>query len=119
MRRSGWTPSIVPGGYDQTVYLVMEDLGRLGRVWPEADVENSDVETIIVDLLDAQYGSPLCVIAFNAAERWSRDVSEDIARELLRRCDLEGRKLPEGVQDFVERYAGNPTQLTLRPVRPG
>jgi hypothetical protein len=92
----------------------MEDLGRLARIWPEADVENSDFETVIVDLLDAQYGNPLCVIAFNAAERWSRDVSEDIARELLRRCDLEGRKLPEGVQDFVERYAGNPSQLTLR-----
>jgi hypothetical protein len=59
----------------------MEDLGRLGRVWPEADVENSDVETVIDDLLDAQYGSPLCFIAFNAAERWSRDVSEDIARD--------------------------------------
>ncbi len=109
----------MPGGHDETVYMVMEHLGQLGTIWPEAEVENSDLETVIVDLLDGQYGNPLCVIAFNAAERWSRDVSEDIARELLRRCDLEGRKIPEGVQDFVERYAGNPSQLTLRLVRPG
>lgn len=114
MRRSSWTPSIVPGGYDQTVYMVMEDLGRLGRIWPEADAEGTDLETVITDLLGGQYGSPVCVIAFNAAEQWSRDVSEDIAGELLRRCDLEGRDLPEGVQDFVERHEGNSRQLTLR-----
>lgn len=37
MRRSGWTPSIVPAGDDQNVYLVVDDLGRFGRVWREAD----------------------------------------------------------------------------------
>jgi hypothetical protein len=26
----------VPNGDDQNVYLVMDDLGRLGRVWREA-----------------------------------------------------------------------------------
>ena len=26
------------------------------------------------DLLDAQYGNPVCVIGFNAAEGWSHDV---------------------------------------------
>ena len=31
MRKSNWTPSIVPSGDDQTVYLVAEDFGRLGR----------------------------------------------------------------------------------------
>ena len=47
MRSSGWTPSIVPGGDDQTVYLVKDDLGRLGSVWREADAEASDLETVI------------------------------------------------------------------------
>ena len=28
MRKTGWTPSIVPNGHDQTVYLVADDLGR-------------------------------------------------------------------------------------------
>ena len=30
MRGSGWTPSIVPEIGDQNIYLVMDDLGRLG-----------------------------------------------------------------------------------------
>jgi hypothetical protein len=36
MRRSNWTPSIVPRGDDHDVYLVVDDLGRLGRIWLEA-----------------------------------------------------------------------------------
>ena len=89
-----WTPSIVPDSGDQNVYLVMDDLGRLGRIWPEADAEATDVETVITDLLTGQYSSPVCVVAFNTAERWSEDVSEDVARELRRRCDLQMRELP-------------------------
>ena len=27
---SNWTPSIVPGGHDQAVYLVANDFGRVG-----------------------------------------------------------------------------------------
>ena len=29
MRKPGWTPSIVPNGDDQNVYLVVDDLGRV------------------------------------------------------------------------------------------
>ena len=46
MRRD-WTPSIVPGGHDQTVYLVADDLGRVGRAWIEADYEGTDLETVL------------------------------------------------------------------------
>jgi hypothetical protein len=35
-------PSIVPRGDDQNVYLVVDDLGRHGRVWREADFEATD-----------------------------------------------------------------------------
>ena len=54
MRKSNWTPSIVPLRDDQTVYLVTDDLGRLGRVWREADTQTADVETVIEDLLTGQ-----------------------------------------------------------------
>jgi hypothetical protein len=30
--RKAWTPSIVPGGTDQNIYLVMDDFGLLGTV---------------------------------------------------------------------------------------
>jgi hypothetical protein len=119
MRNSRWTPSIVPGGHDDAVYMVMEHLGQLGTIWPEAEVEKSDLETVIVDLLDGQYQNPIGVIAFNTAGQWSRNVSVDVAQELRRRCDLEGRQMPESIQDFVERHERYPRQLTLRLVRPG
>jgi hypothetical protein len=31
MLRKGWTPTIVPNGDDQTVYLVVDDFGRNGH----------------------------------------------------------------------------------------
>ena len=52
MRVTNWTPSIAPGGDDQTVYLVAEDFGKLGRAWREADYETTDLETVIHDPLD-------------------------------------------------------------------
>jgi hypothetical protein len=88
MRRSNWTPSIVPDGDDQNVYLVVDDFGRNGRAYRETDVENADLETVIIDLLDGQYKNPIRVIGFNTAEGWSQDVSADVADELRRRCHL-------------------------------
>lgn len=107
MRSSGWTPSIVPNGDDQTVYLVKDDLGRLGVVRREADAAAADLETVMTDLLTGQYKDPIRVIAFNTAERCSQDVSEDVAHELRRRCDLQLRDVPSGIQNFVERHVGH------------
>jgi hypothetical protein len=114
MRRSNWTPSIVPRGDDQNVYLVVDDFGRNGRCYREADVETTDLETVIVDLLDGQYENPIKVVAFNTSEGWSQDVSEDVAQELRRRCDLQLRDVPSIIQDFVEAHEGHARQLTLR-----
>ena len=36
-----WTPSLVPTGGDETVYLVADDFGDLGRVWRETDFETT------------------------------------------------------------------------------
>jgi hypothetical protein len=94
MRKSNWTPSIVPKGDDQNVYLVVDDFGRNGRVYREADVETTDLETVILDLLEGQYKNPVRVVAFNTAEKWSQDVSTEVAHELRRRCDLQLRDVP-------------------------
>ena len=104
MRRSDRSPSIVPPGNDQDVYLVLDDFGgRIGSAWRETDAEAARLETVIADLLDGQYSSPVRVIAFNTAEGWSRDVSENVAHELRRRCAEQARELPAYLQDFVER----------------
>jgi hypothetical protein len=44
------------------------------------------------------------VIAFNTAEGWSRDVSEEIAHELLQRaCDADDT-LGEDTKRFIDRH---------------
>jgi hypothetical protein len=120
LRRSNWTPSIVPRGDDHDVYLVVDDLGRLGRVWREADCDTTDLETVITDLLTGQYDGAFQVVAFNSAEGWSRDVSADIAAELRRRCDLQLRDVPPMLEDFVDRHdpiERRQLSLPLRVVR--
>jgi len=106
MPRTGWTPSIVPIDDDQDVYLVVDDFDRNGRAWREADVEATDRETVILDLLEGQYKNPVRVVAFNTVEKWSQDVSADVAHELRRRCDMQLRDVPFFLQDFVDRYEG-------------
>ena len=106
--RTNWTPSIVPADSDETVYLVADVFGQIGRAWREADYEGTDLETVIQDLLSGEYSNPIRVVAFDTAERWSEDVSEDVARELRRRCDLQLRDVPSSIQDFVERHEVTP-----------
>jgi hypothetical protein len=116
MRKSTWTPSIVPNGDDQSVYLVVDDFGRHGRAWRETGVEETDLETVIAALLSGQYNDPVRVIGFDIAEGWVRDVSEDIADELRRRCDLQGDGVPSHLQDFVEQHETRADRRQLRLV---
>jgi hypothetical protein len=109
--RKPWTPSIVPSGYDQTVYTVVDDSGPLGR---ETPVEEGDLETTITDLMSGQYSDPVRIVAFNTVECWAEDVSEDFAREILRRINLAGAELPPSLETFIERHIGPERQLTLR-----
>jgi hypothetical protein len=78
MPRTGWTPSIVPNGAGQTtVFLVVDDFGRNGRAYRETDVEWSDLETAVADLMSGQFNDPVRVVAFNTIEGWSRDATKD------------------------------------------
>jgi hypothetical protein len=118
MRKSNWTPSIIPNEDDQNVYLVLDNFGSNGRVYRETDVERADLEAVIMDLLEGQYNNPVPVVGFNAAEKWSQDVSGDVAHELRRRCDLQLRDVPFFLEEFVERHEGryHDIQLPL-PIR--
>jgi hypothetical protein len=114
MRRSSWTPSIVPNGDDQNVYLVEDCFDRQGCVWREADSERTGLERVIADLMSGQYHDPHRVIAFNTAEHWSEDVSEDVAREIQRRSDLAYEGVWSTLEGFIDRHAGPNRQLALR-----
>jgi hypothetical protein len=117
MPRTGWTPSIVPivpYGADQRVYLVVDSFGRLGTAYRETDIERTDLETAIADLMSGQFNDPVRVVAFNTLEHWAQDVSRDVALEIQSRCDIDGHDVPETLRDFVDSYAGPDRQLALR-----
>jgi hypothetical protein len=114
MHRTGWIPSILPYGADETVYLVVDRLGGLGTVYRETEVEQTDLETVITDLISGQFNDPVRVVAFNTLEHWARDVSNDIAREIQSRCNIDGDDVPDALQDFVDSYVGPVRQLALR-----
>jgi hypothetical protein len=106
MPRTAWTPRIVPYGADQTVYLVIDCFPGLGTVYRETEIERTDLETIIADLISGQ---------FNTLEHWSEDVTEYIAFEIETRCDIEGVAVPEHIRDFVASYTRDADrQLALR-----
>jgi hypothetical protein len=107
---SGAGPSLVPK-FDVTVYLVLDDFGKIGRAYREADEEKSDLETVIQGMIVGEYKKPIRVVAFNSAEGWSRDVSEDIAWEVLNRASSGGLSLPPSTHNFVARHVGELTAL--------
>ena len=95
------TPGLVPH-FDVTVHIVLDDFGKAGRAYRETDERETSLETVINDLITGQYSNPVRVVAFNTSEGWSRDVSEDVTREVLRR--LAGRRLAASSRKFVETY---------------
>jgi hypothetical protein len=91
-------PSIVPYGADLTVYQVLEAPGPDGIA---RTTERADLETIIAELLSGRFQDPIRILAFNTLEHWTEDVSEDVAREIQCRCDIEGRHVPDYLEDFA------------------
>jgi hypothetical protein len=77
---------------------VLNDFGSLGRAYCEASEDQSDLQTTISDLISGQYDNPVSVVAFTTSDSWSKDVSEDIAREIMRRLGLAGDALPSSLE---------------------
>ena len=88
---------------DVTVYLVLNDY-RTGLAYVETALDEADLETIVGTLSPVEYDSALRVVAFNAAEGWSRDVSEDIAGEIVDRAYDADETLTEGTKRFIDRH---------------
>lgn len=106
------SPSIVPADrLDRDMYLVLEDFSS-GPAWRETDEDRTDYRTLISDLLSGQYEHPLRVVAFNPLEGWSRDASEDVAKELEKRV-AEGFEVTETVREFIERFTGRALGVQL------
>ena len=85
-----WSPTTAPRGALETVYLVLDSFGALGIAYRETDVERTDLETVVADLMSGEFNEPVRVVAFNTREHWADDVSRQIADEIQKRCDLVG-----------------------------
>ena len=96
------SPSIVPEDTNRDIYLVLDHFG-IGRVRRETDETDANWTKLMQDLLDGQYDEPVRIVAFNTAEGWSRDVTDEIARELRKRCADRG-EIPVSLQDFLAEH---------------
>jgi hypothetical protein len=102
LRHAYPTPPLAPDEqpHGVTVYIVLNDFGQLGRAYVETDEAKADEQTVISNISKGEYSNPVRVVAFNTAEGWSRDVTEDIARVLLEREAREA-DLSEAARRFV------------------
>ena len=103
---------VVPYGADQTIFVVTDGCAAHGGA--SRQVECSDLETVVADLLAGKFGDPIRIAAFNTLEHWSRDLSEDVAREIESRCDMDGVPVPDHVRDFVRRSSASRYAPRLR-----
>jgi hypothetical protein len=94
------TPLAPHEPFDVTVHIVLNDFGPLGRAYVETDEAEADGATIIESILGGEYSHPVRVIAFNTAEGWARDVTEDITRAVLSKAQSEHRPISIVVQEF-------------------
>jgi hypothetical protein len=79
----------------------------------ETDPTEADATTVVMNLLHGQYERPLRIIAINADEGWSRDVSETIAAKVRDVADHESIDLTSGTLAFIEAHLGRAIQPTL------
>jgi len=64
-----FSPSIVPSGEDQDVYLLLDQFGgRLGRAWRETDEADTDLETLIRRIHNTPAAWPAYDAAVKAAD---------------------------------------------------
>jgi hypothetical protein len=100
------TPPLAPKLTDHvTVHIVLNDFGKLGRAFLETDELEADEWTTVSNIINGEYSHPVRVVAFNIAEGWSRDVTEEIAKAVIERGETEGL-LSESAKKFVECVLG-------------
>jgi len=88
------------------VYIVLDDFGKIGRAYRETDEAEADLETVIEDMMAGQYNHPMRVVGFNTSEGWSRDVSEHVAWEVVKRLRSEGKAIPASTREFLTFHIG-------------
>jgi hypothetical protein len=105
------TPPLAPKLTDNvTVHIVLNDFGKLGRAYVETDEAEADEWTIVSNICKGECSNAVRVVAFNVAEGWSRDVTEDIAQAVVDLCRRENH-FSESAREFVQRTLGRSEEL--------
>src|ERR1700722_3707118 len=89
---------------DVTAYIVVEDFDQAGRAFRATDLAEADLGTIVRNMISGEYRDPLRVVAFNTVEGWSRDVSEEIAYDVLDRAYDADTTLSAGAKRFIDLH---------------
>ena len=97
---------LAPREPDVTVHIVLNDLGRRAPPMSKPTRPKLMKQPLSRTILSGQYSHPMRVIAFNTAEGWSRDVTEDIARAVLTKARNENRSVGIVVQEFLDKSLG-------------
>jgi hypothetical protein len=106
-------PTPLAPSLDQDLHFVLCAFGRSGLAYLETDPAEADATTIVRALLRGLYDHPMRVIALNAEEGWSRDVSEAIAAKVRDVAEHEDIELTSGTLDFIEMHTERVRQPTL------
>ena len=108
-------PSIGPAHrLDRDIYLVLEDLGaRAGCAWRETDEADTDLETILQNLLSGQYAYPVRIVSFNPVEGWSRDATSEVADALAQRAADTDAEVSSALQAFIAANATRRVDMQL------
>jgi hypothetical protein len=102
------SPTLAPN-FDFDTYLVLDEFEKFRvyrekfRVYREVDEAEADRNRVIQDISNGQYNRPVRVVCFNTAEGWSRDVTDEIAKEIVERAFRKGEQLSRSAHEFVER----------------
>jgi hypothetical protein len=85
--------------------LLLDQVGSYGPIWLEMSDGEANEATIIDWIAQWQFDCPLRVVAFSTDEHWSRDVTREIATQLLY-LNHNGFALGAVARDFVVRVTG-------------
>ncbi|WP_346294831.1 hypothetical protein LRC39_15150 [Rhodopseudomonas sp. P1] len=91
-----------PDTENRTVYLVLDDFGREGRAFREADYDRCDLESVTADPMAGEFENPTFVVAFNLRQGWARDATTEVIHEVQRRVRSLGCEVPIWLSEFVD-----------------
>lgn len=95
-----------PRAFDRSFFTILCRADNGDIYSTERTLCNDDRAAVVRDIASGQIDNVLSVFEFNPAEQWSCDISEDIARDVLRYCFDEDGEIAPVCIDFVESELG-------------